>query len=83
MGAAAGRGVLEGIGDGGAGVDRQRGDERAVELGDEQLTAGDAAGVQGGEAGQRRVVGDGRVAEGEFGGGGHECMVLCAMNKIQ
>ena len=78
-----GGGVLEGVGDGGAGVDRQRGDEVAVDLGDEQLAAGDAARVEGGEAGQVRLVGGRGVTDGEGGGGGHGRMVLVGDDKFQ
>ncbi len=45
-------------------------------LGDQQLAAGDAAGVQRGEALQDGFVGDRRVPDGEGGGGGHASMVL-------
>jgi hypothetical protein len=75
--------VLEGVGDDGAGVDRDGGDERAVELGDQQLAGGNAAGVEGGEADQARLVGGRGVTEREFGGGGHGPMVLSSGDKFQ
>jgi hypothetical protein len=54
------------VGDDGAGVDRGGGEQATVDLGDEELAAGDATRVERGEALERRHVGRGGVADGDW-----------------